>query len=227
MLGHPVGINGSAACPQAAAGAVGTPRPTDSRRGDPADAVRAFVAVDLGVEAKDAVRAIQRQFEDLVPRGCVRWTKSDQLHLTLCFLGNVPAPRLPELCLAVGGGLAGVARFRLRLGGLGAFPSPRAPRVLWVGLEGDLPRLLEVQDRVARAAGAFGDHQEARPFHPHLTIGRVNRPEARVGRAWQAFVGERTAPAPCEREIGAVRLMRSRLRPDGAEYAELASFALD
>jgi 2'-5' RNA ligase len=188
--------------------------------------VRAFVAVDLGDEAKDAVCAIQRQLEEVVPRGSVRWTKPDQLHLTLWFLGNVPAPRLPELCQAVGGGLTGVARFRLRLGSLGAFPSPRAPRVLWVGLEGDLPRLLEVQGRVARAAGAFGDHQEARPFHAHLTIGRVNRPEAPVGRAWQAFVAKRPAPAPCEREIGAVRLIRSRLRPDGAEYLELASFAL-
>lgn len=192
----------------------------------PPDAIRAFVAVELGAEAREAVRTLQRQLDDALPRGSVRWTKPDQLHLTLWFLGEVPTPRVPELIQALGVALLGVARFHLHLDGLGAFPSPRAPRVLWVGLAGDLPPLLDAQGRVARAAGAFGDHQEARPFHPHLTVGRVNRPEAVVGRAFQAFLAEATAPAPCDWEVGVIRLIRSQLSSSGAVYSELARFDL-
>lgn len=193
---------------------------------DSVEQIRAFVAVDSCAEAKAAVRGVQRQLDEVLPHGGVRWTKPDQLHLTLWFLGDVPSPRLPELSGALGGALAGAGRFRLRLDGLGAFPSPQAPRVLWVGLAGDLTRLLDVQGRVARAAGEFGDHQEARPFHPHLTLGRVNRTEARVSRAFQAFLAEARNPAPCEWEVREVRLLRSQLRPSGAEYSELAGFAL-
>ena len=193
---------------------------------DPAELVRAFVAVDLGPEAKDAARALQRQLDEALPRGGVRWTRPDQLHLTLRFLGGVLATSLPELCQALDGALRGAPPFRLRLDTLGAFPSSRAPRVLWLGLEGDLPRLRDVQARVAQAAAAFGEHQEARPFHPHLTLGRVNRPEAAVGRAFQAWVAQAASPAPCAWEVEAVRLIQSRLRPAGAVYAELARFAL-
>jgi RNA 2',3'-cyclic 3'-phosphodiesterase len=193
---------------------------------DLAEFVRAFVAVDLGPAAQEAARALQRELAAALPRGTVRWARPEQLHLTLWFLGNVVAERLPDLRQALGGALEGTNGFGLQLDRLGAFPSPRAPRVLWLGLGGDFARLGDLQERVARAAGPFGDHQEARAFHPHLTLGRVNRPDAAVGRAFQAFAGATRSPAPCAWEVGEVRCLQSRLRPSGAEYAELARFAL-
>lgn len=188
--------------------------------------MRAFVAVDVGAEARRAMRDAQHQLEAALPHGAVRWTKPDQLHLTLWFLGETPEEQLPALGHALTSALAGAMRFRLRLAELGAFPTPRSPRVLWVGLAGDLPQLLDVQRRVAQTAGPFGDHQEPRSFHPHLTLGRVSRPDAAVGRAFADWLAGGPPITSCPWEVEAVRLIQSVLRPTGAEYTELARFEL-
>lgn len=188
--------------------------------------MRAFVAVDVGAEARRALRDAQHQLEAALPRGAVRWTKPDQLHLTLWFLGETPEEQLPALGHALACALNGAVRLRLHLAELGAFPAPRSPRVLWVGLAGDLDRLLDLQRRVAEAASPFGDHQEARSFQPHLTLGRVNRPDAAIGRAFADWVAGSPPIAPCAWEVETVRLIQSVLRPTGAEYSERARFEL-
>lgn len=193
---------------------------------DPVELIRAFVAVDLGPAAQEAACALQQKLAAGLPRGTVRWARPDQLHLTLWFLGDVVADRLPDLRQALGNALEGMNGFGLQLDRLGAFPSPRAPRVLWLGLGGDLARLGDLQERVARSAGPFGGHQETRAFHPHLTLGRVNRPDAAVGRAFQAFLADAPPLTPCAWRVETVRLIRSQLRPSGAEYSELAGFVL-
>lgn len=190
------------------------------------DQVRAFVAVELGAEAKAAAQATQQRLRQLFPHGGVRWAKPEQLHLTLRFLGDVSAERLPELTQALGHALAGVAPFTLHLHGCGVFPSPRAPRVLWLGLEGNLPALHDLRRRVSEAVVGFGDHAETHAFHPHLTLGRANRPDAAMARALQTFLADAAPRPPCPWEVGEVRLMRSQLRPSGAEHSELAGFSL-
>jgi 2'-5' RNA ligase len=188
--------------------------------------MRAFVAVDIGAEARRAVCDLRHRLEAALARGAVRWTKPDQLHLTLWFLGELPGEQLPALCQALSSALNGATRFRLHLAGLGAFPTPRSPRVVWVGLAGHLPQLLDVQRRVAQAAGPFGERQEAHPFHPHLTLGRVNRPDAAVGRAFADWMAGSPPTGSCDWEVEAVRLIQSVLRPAGPEHTELARFEL-
>lgn len=190
------------------------------------DTLRAFIAVELGDEAASVVRALQRQMADAVPRGAVRWAKPDQLHLTLQFLGNVANDRVEALKGSLAAAMAGTPAFTLRLDRVGAFPSLRAPRVIWVGLTGDVPALAALQSRVAGAIRDFGDHTETRDFHPHLTLGRVNRRDPWEARVLETVIASQPPPPPAAWRVDEVRLFRSALQPSGAVYSVLGRFAL-
>src|SRR5207244_3693023 len=107
---------------------------------------------------------------------------------------------------------------------VGFFPGPRVPRVVWLGLEGDLERLTAVRDALETAIGPLGWPTEARPFAPHLTLGRL-RPQASpaeragVGRA----LGQVWAPDPVPFAVDQVSLMLSEIGPTGARYTQLAA----
>lgn len=190
------------------------------------NAVRAFLAVELGEAALAALREQQARLAAAAPRRAVRWTRPEQCHLTLCFLGNVPAAQIPELTRGLAATLAGCAEFSLELDAAGAFPSLAAPRVIWLGLRGDLGALRELQQRVAIAAAGFAEHREERAFHPHLTMGRVIARDARTARALGELMARAPAPPPAAWRVTAVRLFKSVLQPDGAVYSVLATFPL-
>ncbi len=189
-------------------------------------ALRAFVAVELGEAALAALRERQDRLATAAPRQAVRWTRPEQCHLTLCFLGNVPVAQVPELTRGVAAALAGCAGFSLELDAAGAFPSLAAPRVIWLGLRGDLEALRDLQQRVAIAAAGFGEHREERDFHPHLTLGRVTARDARTARALGDLIARAPALPPAAWRVNAVRLFKSVLQPDGAVYSVLATFPL-
>jgi 2'-5' RNA ligase len=134
--------------------------------------VRAFIAVTLPAEVRVAVERVQRELKAAVRGNAVRWTPSEQVHLTLKFLGNVAADSLPDLESAVRHACADAAPFELTAGGLGAFPSEQRPRVLWVGVGGEVEALRQLEQAVARETAAWGERED-KPFHPHLTLGRV------------------------------------------------------
>lgn len=188
--------------------------------------VRAFVAIEPGKAARTALEALQDRLAAAAPRRAVRWVRPAQCHLTLRFLGNVPPDRLPELEQRLTETAAACPAFSLALAGPGAFPTPAAPRVLWVGLRGDLEALAALARRVDTAAADLGDHQEEREFHPHLTLGRVVDRDARVARALSELLACTRPPPPADWPVREFILFRSELRPEGAVYSVLASFAL-
>jgi RNA 2',3'-cyclic 3'-phosphodiesterase len=108
-------------------------------------------------------------------RGCPgapRWSEPARWHLTLLFLGTVPAATVPGLVEAVGPAVAAAGPLRLRLAGAGRFGSRRRPQVAWIGLDGDVAGVTELAARLAAAARRLGLAVEDRPFRPHLTVGR-------------------------------------------------------
>ena len=187
---------------------------------------RSFVAIAAGESAIAALRVLHQRLSRATPRHAVRWTPPDQWHLTLHFLGDVPADRIAELEESLRPSLAGARAFSLRLEGLGAFPSPQAPRVLWVGLGGDLPGLQEVRQRVVQACASFGEPADLRPFHPHLTLGRARQSDPRALRPWREASSDACPLPPCEWRVDRVVLYRSQLHPAGAVHTELAAFPL-
>ncbi len=155
----------------------------------------------------------------------VRWVRPEGLHLTLHFFGNVEAAARPRIEAALAAGVAaGGGPFELALAGLGAFPSPARPRVVWVGAEEPgAERLRQLQRAVAGAVAAAGFPVEARPFHPHLTLGRVPAaPPPGLAAAIAAAAGR-----PLGRwVVDAVTLFKSELSPGGSRYTPLAVWPL-
>ena len=144
------------------------------------------------------------------------------MHLTLRFHGQVPADEVNDLAAALRPAADGATAFMLRLGKLGAFPHTERPRVLWAGLEGDRAALDTTADRVATASANWGDHQEEKPFHPHLTLGRLpfTPPHVASTAWWQIDPGE------VAWEVGEFCLFQSSLQPGGAHHQVLATFPL-
>jgi 2'-5' RNA ligase len=136
--------------------------------------MRLFVAVTLGpaVEAH-ATRGLE-SLRALAPRA--RWVPPANLHLTLIFLGEVEAARLPEVVEALGPVGPAHAPFGLRIEGGGGFGPPSHPRVLWAGVTGDTQALGAVQADVAAALQPLGFESEFREYVAHLTLARSRAP---------------------------------------------------
>ena len=121
----------------------------------------------------------------------------------------------------------GPAPFHLEISGLGAFPSLKQPRVVWVGVGGALDKLSELQRNIDSALAALGFVREERPFVPHLTVARVREgaPASERGRLGE-LLGSAAFERPYRIEVEAVRLMRSQLTPAGAVYTCLSVVGL-
>jgi 2'-5' RNA ligase len=183
------------------------------------DTARCFVALRPGPLAQARLdRALARLERDAGRDAGVRWVRPGRAHVTLAFLGDVARSALPRVQAA----LAEVAFAPLRLGlaGTGQFPPRGRARVLWAGVSGDLDRLGALAGRIAEQLARVGVQLEARPFHPHVTLGRV-RPRGRRGGG-EALASQLAAAAgelTSEPEtVASFELCESELGPDGAEH---------
>jgi 2'-5' RNA ligase len=187
--------------------------------------VRLFLAINLPASIRRDIRAATAPMRDAThDRGAVKWLDEDHLHLTLKFLGEQPDDALDALRGSLEQAVAPHAAFTLDLGGLGAFPNLRAPRVVWMGVSHE-PKLELLQHDVERACATLGYPLDARTFRPHITLGRtrdgVAPADARaLAAAARAVRFAATAPAQ------SVDVMQSELGPHGARHTVLASLPL-
>jgi 2'-5' RNA ligase len=191
------------------------------------ETIRAFIAIPLPHPLLDKLAHLQQQLGEQVPPRSVRWVRAEGIHLTLKFLGDTSTEKLPDIKQA----LAAVARHAptctSTVEGLGCFPNPRRPRVVWVGVQEPTGWLEVLQDAVEETMTHFGYEREKRSFKPHLTLGRVHR---RASRGDAAQVGEVVASTTvgllAEVPVDRFGLIRSVLKPTGAEYTTLEEFLL-
>jgi len=187
---------------------------------------RAFIAIKIPQPILAGIDRLQRHLEHQPGAQAVRWVRLEHIHLTLEFLGNVDATRQAELIAAVDAACAGFAPFLLRAEGLGCFPALLKPNVLWIGIAGALEPLMKLQAAIHAHASGFGDNNETRAFHPHLTIGRIKRDAFRQARRVGEMVKDNPSGSLGEWTARAVSVMRSELTPKGPVYTELASLTL-
>jgi 2'-5' RNA ligase len=188
---------------------------------------RVFVALLLDEAAR---RTVAAEVERLRPLSrAVAWVPPQNLHLTLKFLGEQPEPRLADVVAGMEGAAARTAPFALTLHGTGAFPGLDKPRVLWVGVAQGALEARTLQSRVEEELAARGFPRDSRPWHPHLTIGRVfderrwRRDSGPALREALTLAGSKpygTLP------VTRLSLMRSDLSPGGARYTELRAVSL-
>ena len=190
------------------------------------DRIRAFLAVSPDAPVKSALADIVSQVRGTGAAG-VALVRPDAIHLTLKFLGDISKAQIDVVERAVKVAVSGIPELSLTLGHAGVFPSVGSPRVLWVGLEGDLDGLAELQRSVEQATEVVGFARERRRFSPHFTIGRVRngaRPE-QTRRAIEGLLAAKV-PADVRLDVRSVDLVRSILLPSGAIYERLAQFPL-
>jgi 2'-5' RNA ligase len=166
--------------------------------------------------------AIQRELRGAAGRAAdeVRWTRVDDVHLTLQFLGAVPEERLAGVTAAVTAVAASSPALELEVHGAGAFPSARRARVLWAGVSGEVSALAQLVAELGRQLAPLGFPPEERPFSAHLTLGRSRDPRGLPGLAAALA---RCGDGPSARwTVTQLVLFRSHLSPKGARYEALA-----
>ena len=178
--------------------------------------IRTFIGVEVGDAIRHSAEALQKR---LAKTGAqVNWAAPATFHVTLQFLGDVDDRDLAGVCRAVAAVAAGEPPFRLSVSGLGAFPTPRRPKILWAGLgagEDEVRRLFASLEPPLTELGVY--RKEDRPYSPHLTLGRAKTeeagqllvPELTKYRAWEGG----------ETEVTEVVVFSSELRQTGPEYA--------
>ena len=188
--------------------------------------IRSFIAIELPEEAKEGLARLRKELERDEHK-FVKWVDPGGIHLTLKFLGNIPSKRVTEITEAIKEAAQGISPFNLEISGLGAFPSIRQARVLWVGISGEVDKLSRLQKNIDSALAALGFAKEERPFVPHLTLARIREgasPPER--RSFGELVGSTTFEDKYHVEVEAIRLMRSQLTPAGAIYTCLSAVGL-
>lgn len=181
--------------------------------------MRLFIAIPL----PEAVRAqLRRQQDGLKPRReAIAWTKDEQLHLTLRFIGETEKHLVEPVADLLDRLAERHAPLALRLGPPGFFGGERSPRVLWTGLEGDLPALETLARRLELGLQGLGFERAPQRFKPHLTLGRVKacRPDLLA-----AHLG--APPLPLAFRVEELRLVESTLKPAGAIHDVLTRHIL-
>lgn len=190
--------------------------------------IRTFVAIELDKALKTALRRIQASLKNSQVSHIARWVSPDSVHLTLKFLGNVPVTRVEEIGQAVHQACQPYAPFQICLTDLGCFPHARRPRVIWVGIGGEVETLVRLQRSVDSELNRIGFKPEKRGFTPHLTLARIRdraRPHERQELA--RLVSMAQVDTTASMTVREVHLIRSDLRPSGAVYTRLAAALLE
>jgi 2'-5' RNA ligase len=188
--------------------------------------LRAFIAVEIHPEIHQAIEKQTASIRTTLNTSLVRWVPTGNIHLTLKFLGDVSPTNLEMLAQMLNMEVRQHQAFKMEFGGLGAFPNPKRPRVIWIGIQA--PDALEaLQHGIEAAAATLGYPPEKRPFSPHLTIGRVKQ---KVGSSdmqkIRAALEKTQIGSLGSAMVTAVQLFKSDLKSTGAVYTRLFSAPL-
>lgn len=179
--------------------------------------MRMFVGIGLPEECRTSIVGA---LSPLAERGLpVSWTRAENLHITVKFLGEVPDARVEEMGELLAEAAGETAPFRLVVEGAGGFPTLSSPRILWAGVREPLDPVRKLHQNMEKILAGAGFPREGRPFHPHVTVGRVRRrlPAGWTERFGGSLSGIRFGDVPAR----SYQLYESRLSPSGSAYRVL------
>ena len=184
--------------------------------------MRAFLAIELPDAVREAIESLIQRLRQSHAR--VRWVKSQNMHLTIRFLGEIEPSGVDGLASCMQQACDTIEPFTLAIKGTGAFPNLRRPAVIWVGAECGQPGLIQCRHAADAAASAIGVSPEKQAFKPHLTLARI--PDPREGsRLFDAINAEHAFQGGAF-QVDAVALFSSRLLPGGPVYQREHVFPL-
>ncbi len=184
--------------------------------------IRAFIAFDLPKDILESIGNVQAQVKK---RGVkFRWAPFENIHLTMKFIGDIHVDLVDKVSNMMAESAEGFSTISLYANGIGVFPGLHRPRVLWIGIDGEIDRLYRLQKTLDEKLNMIGIPTEKRPFKGHLTIGRAKEGMnmESLKETLRAFYDFQTRPFG----INEMKLFQSELSPTGAVYSCIKSVAL-
>lgn len=176
---------------------------------------RTFISVEL--PQSDTIKAMMDSLKE-IPN--VKVTPSGQLHITLCFLGDVDTDRIPTICSELKRAFKDTESFHITVKGIGAFPNKRNARIIWMGIE-DGGELSECASKITYTLKRMGIRYDGKEFTPHITIGRA-RDTVNITQ----IADDNEGTVFLDFECSSIHVMKSTLRPTGAEHSVICRIPL-
>ena len=185
--------------------------------------IRTFFAVNVSSRVQqNASRLIDRMAET---KADYKWVAEENIHITLNFVGDVLETEVADLCRDVQRSLQGVSPFMISLGGLGAFPDPDHPRVVWLGVKDGVEELTEIHGRLEGVLKQWGFPKDRFDFRPHITLGRLRR-GGRWNQSLADFIERHVDHDGGMCEVNEVVVNSSYLEKSGPTYTAMSRVAL-
>lgn len=183
-----------------------------------------FCAVDLGARVRANLTSHINRLREMAPHVQASWSREENIHLTLKFLGEIQTSRINNLSSAAARAVANLKPFRITIGETGVFPQHGPQRVLWIGVKDESGKLAELHTRLEEACALEGFAREERPFRPHLTIARLRKPHG--ARALAAAHKEMHFQAT-DAMVADLSVIRSELDSAGSRYTVISRHLLE
>ena len=190
---------------------------------EPSEHWRVFIAIELPSVVRKSLSDHIHGLRKALPDVHASWSREENLHLTLKFLGDIPPTRVEALSRAAEQSTRNLHPFELRVAGCGSFPPRGTPRVLWIGIDDQQSLLDRLYGALENNCAEEGFGRERRPFNPHLTIARIRRP---LGARSLAELHNQTGFERMAFAVEELRVIRSELSSEGSRYTVLSSHRL-
>ena len=180
---------------------------------------RLFIAIELPEPVRRKIAEHIDRLRKELPDARASWTRQQNIHLTLKFLGDTPVERAEALSTALKVAASNVPGFEIEISGCGAFPTPRKPGVLWIGINDSSGALQKLHEALETECDRQGFLRDKRSFHPHLTIARLRHSHdaRRLGELHQSCAFQSMTV-----QVKDACLIRSELSPGGSRYTVIA-----
>lgn len=188
--------------------------------------MRVFVAFDLAISVVEKLVLVQQEINPQIESAgaTARWTDAANIHMTLKFIGDVD----PSLVIRIRDKLREIvtmhALFDYEAVGVGCFPEPKRPRIIWAGAGAGVERVEALQSDIEERLASLGIAKEKRAFHPHVTLGRLKTFKERVDI--EPTLTELSDTVFGNSQVKDLILFESRLTPKGATYHVVERFPL-
>lgn len=181
---------------------------------------RLFIAVNLNdvikSEIDELLTGVREKYRN------VKWVKTDNLHITLKFLGDTPVEKVEAIEKVLANTVLNIKAFSIELGGLGVFPDLKRPRVIWIGVSEGRDSLIYIRDVIEEGLYKLNIPKESQSFKSHITLGRIKKFERNIKNILKEIKMDYSG----RQEIKSLELMKSTLTPGGPVYEILGSYKL-
>ena len=183
--------------------------------------IRTFISIPIPKDVKSKKNMLYSTLEGSPSK--INWVKNEQLHLTIKFLGNTPESLFDGIKTEILQAVSNLSPFDLIIDNTGCFPVPERPRVLWLGISGNIVPLKNLFMTIEKKMESMGFPPEGQEYFPHITLARVKYPQ-KFTPDISTFL--KSSYDPIDFTVDRVQFLSSELLPSGTLYTLLGSFPL-